>query len=491
MIRLPFEHSYAEALPQAGAHVSPAGASAPLLLYWNTRLATELGLAVGDDDGALAAAFSGAAVPEGAQPFAQVYAGHQFGGYSPQLGDGRALLLGEVIDVQGQRRDIALKGSGRTPYSRRGDGKAALGPMLREVIIGEAMQALGIPTTRALAVVATGDTVYRDRPLPGAVLTRVAASHIRVGTFEYFANRGERDTLARLAQYTLQRHYPQLQDAANPYLAMLEAVCQRQARLLAQWLHAGFIHGVMNTDNMTLSGETIDYGPCAFMDAYDPATVFSSIDERGRYAYGNQPAIAQWNLARLAEALLPLLDAADMDAAVAQATEVIHRFQDHYQQAWLAQARRKLGLASEQAGDQALADDWLTLLQQQQADFTLAWRYLADVLDGDGGVRLAALCTDGAALQPWLARWQQRLAADGINAQSVARDLRAANPLYIPRNHLVEEALAAASEYGDTTLLQRLLTVLADPYTEWPELARYAQPASAELARGYRTFCGT
>lgn len=491
MIRIPFEHSYADVLPQAGSRVSPAVAPAPHLLHWNATLADELGLAPGLDETTLAACFSGAAVPDGAQPFAQVYAGHQFGGYSPQLGDGRALLLGEVIDLKGQRRDIALKGSGRTPYSRRGDGKAAVGPMLRELIIGEAMQALGIPTTRALAVVATGETVYRDRPLPGAVLTRVAASHIRVGTFEYFANRGDDTTLRQLAAYTLQRHYPQLQGAANPYLAMLEAVCQRQAALVAQWLHAGFIHGVMNTDNMTLSGETIDYGPCAFMDAYDPATVFSSIDERGRYAYANQPAIAQWNLARLAETLLPLLDAVDADDAVQQATGVIHRFQDHYQQAWLAQARRKLGLASEQAGDQALADDWLTLLQQQQADFTLAWRYLADVLDGDGGVRLAALCHDGAALQPWLARWQQRLAADGLDAQSGARKLRAANPVYIARNHLVEEALSAASEYGDTTLLQSLLAVLADPYTEQPAYARYAQPASAELVRGYRTFCGT
>ncbi len=491
MIRIPFEHSYATQLPQACAAANPDMPAAPRLLFWQAGLAGELGLdTTGADDATLAALFSGAQLPAAAQPVAQVYAGHQFGGYSPQLGDGRALLLGEVVDTAGQRRDIAFKGSGRTPFSRRGDGKAAVGPMLRELIIGEAMHALGIPTTRALAVVATGDTVYRDRPLPGAVLTRVAASHIRVGTFEYFANRGDEATLRQLAAYTLQRHYPQLQHAANPYLAMLEAVCQRQASLLAQWMHAGFIHGVMNTDNMTLSGETIDYGPCAFMDAYDPATVFSSIDERGRYAYGNQPAIAQWNLARLAEALLPLLDAASMDDAVAQATAVIQGFQAHYQQAWLAQARVKLGLADAQEDDQSLAEDWLLMLHRQRVDFTLAWRYLADALEGEAP-RLAALFAQPAVLQAWLARWHTRLALSGRPAAQVAGSMRAANPLYIARNHLVEEALAAASEYGDTALAQQLLAVLAQPFTERPGLARYTQPASAELALGYRTFCGT
>ena len=491
MIRIPFEYSYATQLPQACAAANPDTPAAPRLLFWQAGLAGELGLGTTSvDDATLAALFSGAQLPAAAQPVAQVYAGHQFGGYSPQLGDGRALLLGEVVDTAGQRRDIAFKGSGRTPFSRRGDGKAAVGPMLRELIIGEAMHALGIPTTRALAVVATGDTVYRDRPLPGAVLTRVAASHIRVGTFEYFANRGDEATLRQLAAYTLQRHYPQLQHAANPYLAMLEAVCQRQASLLAQWMHAGFIHGVMNTDNMTLSGETIDYGPCAFMDAYDPATVFSSIDERGRYAYGNQPAIAQWNLARLAEALLPLLDAASMDEAVAQATEVIQGFQAHYQQAWLAQARVKLGLADAQEDDLALAEDWLLMLHRQRVDFTLAWRYLADALEGEAP-RLAGLFAQPAVLHTWLARWQARLAVSGRPAALVAASMRAANPLYIARNHLVEEALAAASEYGDTGLAQQLLAVLAQPFTERPGLARYTQPASAELALGYRTFCGT
>jgi len=486
-----FDNSYARDLPQHAVPWQPATPPQPQLLYWNAALAQELGMdsaTVAPET--LAAQFSGAVLPDGAQPIAQAYAGHQFGGYSPTLGDGRALLLGEVIDRGGQRRDLAFKGSGRTPFSRRGDGKAAVGPMLRELIIGEAMQALAIPTTRALAVVATGETVSRERPLPGAVLTRVAASHLRVGTFEYFANGEDEDALQQLADYAIRRHDPALLDAANPCLAFLDAVCRRQARLIAQWMHAGFIHGVMNTDNMTISGETIDYGPCAFMDAYDPATVFSSIDERGRYAYGNQPAIAQWNLARLAETLLPLLDAESQQQAVAQATEVIHRFVDHYREQWLAQARRKLGLHTAQDDDQQLADDWLALLQAQQADFTLAWRYLADAVDGDGS-RLAAQFADPAALQPWLARWQQRLAAEPQAAAVRASAMRALNPLYIARNHLVEEALAAASEHGDMGLTLRLLDVLADPFTERDGRERYALPAAPELAAGYRTFCGT
>ena len=491
MSLIAFDNSYARDLPQHAVPWQPAIPPQPQLLYWNAALAAELGL---DGDGVatetLAAWFSGAQLPDGAAPIAQAYAGHQFGGYSPTLGDGRALLLGELIDRHGQRRDLAFKGSGRTPFSRRGDGKAAVGPMLRELIIGEAMQALAIPTTRALAVVATGENVYRERPLPGAVLTRVAASHLRVGTFEYFANSEDEDALQQLADYAIRRHDPALRDAANPYLAFLDAVCRRQARLIAQWMHAGFIHGVMNTDNMTISGETIDYGPCAFMDAFDPATVFSSIDERGRYAYGNQPAIAQWNLARLAETLLPLLDAESQQQAVAQATEVIHRFADHYRDEWLAQARRKLGLDTAQDGDQQLADDWLALLKTQQADFTLCWRYLADALDGDGS-RLAALFADPAALQPWLVRWQQRLAAEPQAAAARAGAMRALNPLYIARNHLVEEALAAASEHGDMSLTLRLLDVLADPFTERDGLERYALPAAPELAAGYRTFCGT
>ena len=488
---IPFDNSYARELAAHCVPCQPALPPAPRLVKLNSALAEELGLPLVALQGEYGAqVFSGQQIPSCAEPVAQAYAGHQFGGYSPQLGDGRALLLGEVMDVHGQRRDIAFKGSGRTPFSRRGDGKAALGPVLREYLLGEAMHALGIPTTRALAAVTTGETIQRDRPLPGAVLTRVAASHLRVGTFEYFANGDDEDALKQLADYAIRRHDPALQDAANPYLAFLDHVSQRQASLIAQWMHAGFIHGVMNTDNMTISGETIDYGPCAFMDAYDPATVFSSIDERGRYAYGNQPAIAQWNLARLAEALLPLLDAESQKQAVAQATEVIHRFVVHYRSRWLALVRQKLGLHTAQDDDQQLADDWLALMHKQQADFTLAWRYLADVLDGDGA-RLTAQFADSASLQGWLVRWQQRLAAEPLPAAERAAAMRSVNPLYIARNHLVEEALAAASEHGDLSLFERLLAVLQAPFAEQKGLERYTLPAAPEVAADYRTFCGT
>ncbi|WP_293813720.1 protein adenylyltransferase SelO [uncultured Aquitalea sp.] len=488
-MRIAFQHSYAEQLPDAWAAARPDAPSAPVLLYWNAGLAEELGLPT-VDEATLARLFSGAQLPDGARPIAQAYAGHQFGGLSPSLGDGRALLLGEATDRFGQRRDIALKGSGRTAFSRRGDGKAAVGPMLRELILGEAMQALGIPTTRALAVCATGDTVYRDRPLPGAVLTRVAASHLRVGTFQYFAIRGDRESLRRLADYTLQRHYPQLAEQDQPWLALLAAICERQADLLARWMHAGFIHGVMNTDNMALSGETIDYGPCAFMEAHHPSTVFSSIDEQGRYAYGNQPAIAQWNLARLAETLLPLIQPDDPAAAVPAASDVIDAFAEQYQQCWLTQGRRKLGLMGAEPRDEALLYNWTALLTDNQADHTLAWRALADEAAGQPAA-LRALIANHAALDDWLAQWRARLGPSAQAATTLAEALRSANPLYIPRNHLVEEALAAASEYGDMAPTLALLDVLRSPFDQQSGRERYAQPAAPEVAQDYRTFCGT
>ncbi|MDH0344294.1 protein adenylyltransferase SelO [Chromobacterium haemolyticum] len=491
MIHIDFDHSYARDLPDACMPVKPEFPPAPALLYWNAELAEELGLDSSQTNATeLAAAFSGAALPAGARPVAQAYAGHQFGGLSPSLGDGRALLLGEVMDRNGQRRDIAFKGSGRTPFSRRGDGKAAVGPMLRELIIGEAMHALAIPSTRALAVAATGETVYREQALPGAVLTRVAASHLRVGTFQYFAIRGERDMLRRLADYTLARHYPGLAGAEQPYLALLQAVAERQAELIARWMHAGFIHGVMNTDNMALSGETIDYGPCSFMDIHHPSTVFSSIDSGGRYAYGNQPAIAQWNLARLAETLLPLLDPDEPKNAVPAATTVIEDFAERYQAHWLQQARRKLGLSQAQDIDQELAEDWLALLARQDADHTLAWRRLADAAEGQDQA-LTQLFNDPAAAAPWLARWRQRLDAEPQAAAERAAALRQANPLYIPRNHLVEEALAAASDHGDMGPTLALLDALRQPFNERAGLERYTLPAAPEVAQGYRTFCGT
>ena len=500
MRRIAFDNSYARDLPGLYVAVQPAVAPAPTLLHLNRALADELGLDAAALDGpAGAELFSGNALPEGAEPLAQAYAGHQFGGFSPQLGDGRALLLGEVIDVHGQRRDIAFKGSGRTPFSRSGDGKAAVGPMLRELIVGEAMHALGIPTTRALAVVATGDMVRREGALPGAVLTRVAASHLRVGTFQYFAARGEHDKLARLAEYTMARHDPALAGTPGRHVALLRAVAQRQATLVAQWMNAGFIHGVMNTDNMTISGETIDYGPCAFLEDYHPDTVFSSIDHGGRYAYANQPRIARWNLARLAEALLPLMvdgeDEAALQQAVAEVTAVIDAFPDGFAQALLQGQRAKLGLQQADPADAALAADWLALLQQHAVDFTLAWRRLADAAAGDANP-LRALFAEPTAPTAWLGRWRARCTQEDEgegsgNALARAARMRRVNPWIIARNHRVEEVLAAASERADLLPLQGLLAALARPFDENPAFVRYAEPAPAQLTAGYQTFCGT
>ena len=500
MLPIAFDNTYARELPGFYAASTPATAPAPALLFLNEALADELGLDAAALDGPEGAAlFSGNALPEGAEPLAQAYAGHQFGGFSPQLGDGRALLLGEVVDRHGKRRDMAFKGSGRTPFSRGGDGKAAVGPMLREVLIGEAMHALGIPTTRALAVAATGEAVMRDTALPGAVLTRVAASHLRVGTFQYFAARGEIDKLRQLADYSIARHDSGLTGTPGRHLALLRAVAARQARLIAKWMNVGFIHGVMNTDNMTISGETIDYGPCAFMEAYDPATVFSSIDHGGRYAYANQPLIARWNLARLAEALLPLMaesnDEAAVNRAVADVTDVIDEVPALYAQALLQGQRAKLGLKppGDDHGDRALADDWLALLQQHGVDFTLAWRRLADAAAGDANP-LRALFAQAGAANPWLERWRARCAqddsGDGGARRARAARMRQVNPWIIPRNHRVEEALTAATgnELGP---FNSLLAALRRPYDEDPVLARYAQPAPAQVTAGYQTFCGT
>jgi uncharacterized protein YdiU (UPF0061 family) len=490
-----FDNTYARELPGASVPWKPAQVPAPRLLYLNKALAEELGFeADALSPGEAAALFAGNTVPEGAEPVAQVYAGHQFGGFSPRLGDGRAVLLGEVIDRNGQRRDVALKGSGRTPYSRGGDGKAAVGPMLREVLVGEGMHALGIPTTRALAVAATGEPVFREGVFPGAVLTRIAASHLRVGTFEYFSARGEYETLRLVADYAIARHDPDLVGQPGRYLALLQRVAQRQAALVAQWMNVGFIHGVMNTDNMTISGETIDYGPCAFMEAYDPQAKFSSIDSGGRYAYRNQAPIAQWNLARLAEALLPLMvegeGEAAAEAAVKDATEVIQAFPQQFQQRYVEGLRAKLGLADARDDDMALANDWLVLLQAQSVDYTLGWRRLADAAQGDDG-KLAALFADAAPLREWLARWRGRFEGDGVAAHDRAAAMRRVNPWIIPRNHRVEEALAAASEHDDLGPFEALLAALQDPFTETAANAAYGEPAAAEVTACYQTFCGT
>jgi serine/tyrosine/threonine adenylyltransferase len=484
-----FDNTYARELEGFYVPWKAAQVARPTLVKFNRELAQELGLdadALDSEKGARI--FAGNEIPEGAAPLAQAYAGYQFGGFVPQLGDGRALLLGEVIDRNGRRRDIQLKGSGPTPFSRAGDGRAALGPVLREYLIGEAMHALGIPTTRALAAVFTGEPVFRETVLPGAVLTRVATSHIRVGTFEFFAARGEQGKVCRLADYVIDRHYPELKGDANPYLGLLERVRDKQAALIASWMHVGFIHGVMNTDNMAISGETIDYGPCAFMDHYDPATVFSSIDTQGRYAYANQPRIAHWNLARFGETLLSLIDA-DRNRAIARATQVINAFPEQYERHWLKGMRAKLGLVSEEEADLNLATGFLTAMEGKKVDYTLAFRYLGDAALGREEP-LRTLFADPSAYDLWSRPWRARLAREAVAPLVRAQAMRRANPAFIPRNHRVEEALSAAVERADYAPFETLLNILSRPFDDQPEFAAFAEPAPE--GRGcYQTFCGT
>jgi len=483
-----FDNSYVRELVGLYRPWQAAPAPERQLLVLNEALAAELGL----DAGALRTAegvdiLVGNAVPEGASPVAQAYSGHQFGGFSPRLGDGRALLIGEILDVGGRRRDLHLKGSGRTPFARGGDGKAAVGPMLREYLMGEAMHALGVPTTRALAVVTTGDQIARETMLPGAVLARVAASHLRVGTFQYAATQGNPALVRRLADYAIARHHPLAAEADNPYLALFEAVAATQASLVARWVLVGFIHGVMNTDNMTISGETIDYGPCAFMDAFDPATVFSSIDSGGRYAYGNQPPIAQWNLARLAETLLPLFDE-DTDRAVRMATEVLQSFPDLYHAHWDEGMRAKLGLAGGPVGDDDLIDDLLALLHADHVDYTSFFRELSASLRGDPA-SVQSRFVDAPTFDAWWRRWEAQVARQAGDVRDAADAMDRVNPVYIPRNHLVEDALAAATG-GDLAPLHRLLDVVIRPFDERPGLDAYANPAPPSFCN-YQTFCGT
>ena len=484
-----FDNSYVRELE--GLYEPWQGAPAPAarLLALNEDLAAELGAdveALRTPEGV--AALAGAVAPEGASPVAQAYAGHQYGNFVPRLGDGRALLLGEVVDTAGRRRDLHLKGSGRTPFARGGDGKAIVGPMLREYVIGEAMHALGIRTTRALAVVATGEDVVRETMLPGAVLTRVAASHLRVGTFQYAAIQGGTPLVQRLADYAIARHHPHAAEAENPYLALFDTVVAAQASLIAQWMHVGFIHGVMNTDNMTISGETIDFGPCAFMDAYDPGTVFSSIDHGGRYAYANQPGVAQWNLARLGETLLPLLDG-DPEAAITAANGVLQSFPERYERAWLHGMRAKLGFADGAPEDRELIEDGLAILESQQVDFTSFFRALSAAVRGDPEPA-RALFSEPAAFDAWAERWRERLAVEAADPAAVAEAMDAVNPIYIPRNHKVEEALNAATG-GDLAPFERLVDVVARPFGERPGLEAYATPAPASFTDEYCTFCGT
>lgn len=480
-----FDNSYARLPEVLFTRVPPVPVVRPAMAIFNEHLARDLGLDVGVLREKGVGIFSGNCVPEGAEPIAQAYAGHQFGHFT-NLGDGRAVLLGEHLAPESGRWDIQLKGSGQTPYSRRGDGRAALGPMLREYIISEAMHALGIPTTRSLAVTTTGEQIMREEFLPGAVLTRVASSHIRVGTFEYASALGDRAALEALTLHTLARHYPALEGADNPALALFGAVLERQAKLVAQWLCVGFVHGVMNTDNMALSGETIDYGPCAFMDAYDPATVFSSIDRGGRYAYGNQPDIAHWNLARLAEALLPLIDE-DRDRAVAAAEGALGQFPGRFRAHYNSGLRRKLGLLTEEESDFDLAGEFLDWMKSAKADFTNSFAALTRSVE-TGRVE-GPLSEAGGALDQWQEKWRERLQRQPTNKDEVIAAMRRANPVVIPRNHRVEAALTAAAA-GNFGMVQTLLSVLAQPFTETRDNEPY-RTAPRPDSPPYRTFCGT
>ena len=468
------DNTYARLPANFHTSIVPEPADRPVLLAWNSELAEALGLArLGTDPAECAKIFSGGPLPAQFQPIALAYAGHQFGRFVPQLGDGRAVLLGEVVSQSGQRYDIQLKGSGRTPFSRGGDGKSWLGPVIREYLVSEAMHRLGIPTTRALAAVATGQRVLRETPLPGAVFTRVAASHLRIGTFEYLAARQDLGGLKTLTDYAIERHYPEAQESAEPCVAFFRAVAARQAELVAHWMAIGFIHGVMNTDNTSISGETLDYGPCAFMDEFRFDKVFSSIDHAGRYAYANQPAIAQWNLARLAECLLMICPARPAFE------EALADFPAHYEAAYLSRMRAKLGLVDADAGDAALVDDWLHYLEDNELDYTLSFRQLPVQLSADADTRFG----------DFEQRWRRRVLSQGRAPDEIAGAMNAVNPLFIPRNHRIEQAIQRAVE-GDTAMFRELGALLSRPFDDQPDLTHYAEPPRPE-ERVTRTFCGT
>ncbi|HEX2592334.1 MAG TPA: YdiU family protein [Rhizomicrobium sp.] len=487
-----FQNTYARLPERFYARLPPTPVAAPQLVKLNVALAKQLGL----DPDALASqesveVLAGNRLPEGSEPLAMAYAGHQFGNWVPQLGDGRAVLLGEIRDAQGINWDIQLKGAGRTPFSRGGDGRAALGPVMREYIISEAMHGLGIPTTRSLAMVTTGEVIERNGFLPGAVLTRVARSHVRVGTFEYFGNRGDAEAVRTLADYVISRLYPDVASDQQPYRALLDAVIARQANLIAQWLGVGFIHGVMNTDNTAISGETIDYGPCAFMDTFHPAMVYSSIDQMGRYAYGNQPGIVQWNLAQFAQALIPIMSD-DQEAALKSAQEAIDAFPALFKAAYLATLRKKIGLAVEQENDGKLAQDLLKRMADSGVDFTLAFRRLSACTlqpsSADDAVR--DLFHDKASIDEWLGLWRTRLADETRGDAERQTAMRQTNPAYIARNHRVEQVIAAAQEHGDFGPLETLLQALSEPFVERPGFKAYMEPPKPdEVVR--QTFCGT
>lgn len=488
----PFDNSYAQLPDEFYGEVDPTPVATPELIQLNKVLADELGVDISNlSDADLAQLFSGNEIPDGAEPIAMAYSGHQFGNLNPHLGDGRAILLGEVIANDGLRYDIQLKGPGRTPYSRNGDGRAALGPILREYLLSESMHVLGVPTTRALAAVTTGEMVRREQLLPGAIITRVSRSFVRVGTFQYFAIRGNIDATKTLADYVIKRNYPQIANAENPYLALLETVIDQQAKLIAHWMQLGFIHGVMNTDNMSISGETIDYGPCAFIDEYHPEKVFSSIDRKGRYAYQNQPAAGHWDLCRLAESLVPLLDE-DPDTAGSKAQEAINTFPALYEGYWLNGMAAKLGLSDAIESDRALVDSLLECMAKNKADFTLTFYHLsnasADSTNNDQNIR--DLFENPKDFDSWAERWRDRLITEPTSDAERQAQMHAVNPLYIPRNHLVEAVIRAAEDNQDFQPFYDLHEVLKQPYTEQAGHDKYAEPPKPEEIV-LSTFCGT
>lgn len=485
-----FEHTYRSLPEQFYARVEPTPVVGPRLFALNQELAQQLRLPLPALVAHGSQIFSGNQLPPDAQSIALSYAGHQFGGFVPQLGDGRALLMGELVDCDGRRRDLQLKGAGPTPFSRRGDGRAALGPVMREYLVSEAMHALGIPTTRALAAVTTGESVVREELLPGAVFTRIASSHIRVGTFEYFAAQSDWPSVEQLARYAIDRHYPELKGVDRPFLSFLEGVAERQAALVAEWMRVGFIHGVMNTDNSSISGETIDYGPCAFMDAYDPKAVFSAIDRSGRYAFSNQPYIAQWNLARLAEALLPLIDQ-DLEKAVEAARGVIENMLARFEWHWLRNMRAKIGLQMEHAGDRALVEELLEIMHRGGADFTQTFRRLCEANQSLEATHALHECLDlSSEYDGWALRWKQRLALETATVGEQSELMRKSNPARIPRNHRIEEAIQAAVLADDFGPFQRLGAALREPYRDCEKYREFENPPT-EAQRVRRTFCGT
>lgn len=486
-----FDNSYARLPGRFYQRINPIPVRKPELVLFNIALAEELGINLETlDKDKMANIFAGNIILQGSDPIALVYAGHQFGYFVPQLGDGRAVLLGEVIDSNGKRRDLQLKGSGQTRFSRRGDGRAALGPVLREYILSEAMHALGIPTTRSLAVVTTGEPVLRETIFPGAILTRVATSHIRIGTFEYFAARKDTESIRMLADYVIERYYPHLKESANPYEALLQAAIEAQALLVAKWVQVGFIHGVMNTDNTSVIGETIDYGPCAFMDTYDPATVFSSIDYYGRYSYGNQAHIAQWNLERLIDCLIPILRQSSEQATKIR-REAIESFQSLFQQYWLDYMCSKIGITKSHPDDLPLIQNLLELMRIHRADYTLSFYYLHTAVNGDNEIPyLKMIFSNSKAFNEWLSTWRNRLHQEKKTALEITRVMRGSNPAFIPRNHRVNQAIAKAEIDNDFTETMRLISILSKPYSDQPHNSEYMLPPTPE-EQVFQTFCGT